>query len=69
MSNARRHATSQVKLDVDRSLWRFPKGIRHHERVQLRRGITDVLDAILGPNPHLHYYQVRVRCKYRGVLQ
>jgi hypothetical protein len=42
---------------VDRSLWRFPKGIGHPERIQLRRGITDVLDAILGPNPHLHYYQ------------
>jgi len=49
--------SSQVKLDVDRSLWRFPKGIGHPERIQLRRGITDVLDAILGPNPHLHYYQ------------
>eukprot|EP00038_Savillea_parva_P011567 m.198439 g.198439 ORF g.198439 m.198439 type:complete len:412 (+) comp20448_c0_seq1:23-1258(+) len=55
---ARAHSDEhQVDLDVNRSFFRFPKGIKQAERVQLRKSITDFLDAILGGSPELHYYQ------------
>eukprot|EP00041_Stephanoeca_diplocostata_P016400 m.322742 g.322742 ORF g.322742 m.322742 type:complete len:285 (+) comp20357_c0_seq10:291-1145(+) len=57
-SSADVHASSeQVQLDVNRSFWRFPKGIRSFERSQLRSRISKIIDKILASDPHLHYYQ------------
>lgn len=48
---------NQVDLDVNRSFWRFPKGIRSTYRLELRRRITLIINAIFTMNPELNYYQ------------
>eukprot|EP00050_Salpingoeca_kvevrii_P020012 m.93137 g.93137 ORF g.93137 m.93137 type:complete len:434 (-) comp8674_c2_seq2:271-1572(-) len=47
----------QVELDVNRSLWRFPTGIRSNRRIRLRESLSRILHSVLAANPHLHYYQ------------
>lgn len=48
---------NQVDLDVNRSFWRFPKGIRSAYRLELRRRITLIINAIFTMTPELNYYQ------------
>eukprot|EP01137_Pigoraptor_chileana_P004552 Opistho-2@46346 len=47
----------QIKLDVDRSLFRYPKGIRESERRSLRIKLDRIMNGIICTYPHLHYYQ------------
>jgi hypothetical protein len=51
---------SQVKMDVERSLWRIDqaKAWRDSYREDRRRALCDVIMAILCRNEDLYYYQV-----------
>ncbi|XP_071785081.1 TBC1 domain family member 20-like isoform X2 [Asterias amurensis] len=47
----------QVVLDVNRSLKRFPKGMRDDQREKLQGQLVDVIVRVLIKNDQLHYYQ------------
>eukprot|EP00051_Salpingoeca_urceolata_P007287 m.96359 g.96359 ORF g.96359 m.96359 type:complete len:381 (-) comp15187_c0_seq4:17-1159(-) len=47
----------QVILDVNRSFWRFPEGIRATRRAKLRSDLTECLNAFLAQHRSLCYYQ------------
>ncbi|XP_022107528.1 TBC1 domain family member 20-like isoform X1 [Acanthaster planci] len=47
----------QVVLDVNRSLKRFPKGMRDDHREALQGQLVDVIVRVLIKNEQLHYYQ------------
>lgn len=48
---------SQVVLDVDRSLRRFPPGMKDDQRAVLQDQLVDVIMRILVKHKDLHYYQ------------
>ncbi|XP_076040924.1 TBC1 domain family member 20 [Oratosquilla oratoria] len=48
---------SQVVLDVNRSLKRFPPGIADEYRVVLMEQLTTLIIRVLMKHPELHYYQ------------
>merc|ERR1712130_696387 len=48
---------SQVVLDVNRSLKRFPPGIEEAARPGLQEQLTRVIVRVLLNQPSLHYYQ------------
>ena len=47
----------QVKLDVHRSVRRFPPGLGDKQRGVVERQIVKIIVTVLCQNPHLHYYQ------------
>jgi hypothetical protein len=52
---------SQVRCDVDRSLWNF-NHIKHWKeafREKRRKALSDIIMSILCRNPTLYYYQVK----------
>jgi len=51
------HDYHQVKIDVIRSLHRFPPGMKKHEFPLIREKIIRVIVTVLMRNPELHYYQ------------
>jgi len=51
------HSYSQVVLDVNRSLKRFPPGIEEAARPGLQEQLTRVIVRVLLKQPTLHYYQ------------
>jgi len=51
------HSYSQVVLDVNRSLKRFPPGIEEAARPGLQEQLTRVIVRVLLTQPSLHYYQ------------
>ncbi|XP_042567643.1 TBC1 domain family member 20-like isoform X2 [Cyprinus carpio] len=48
---------SQVLLDVQRSLRRFPPGMPDEQREGLQEELIDIILRVLVKNPQLHYYQ------------
>ncbi|XP_014259588.1 TBC1 domain family member 20 [Cimex lectularius] len=48
---------TQVELDVNRSLKRFPPGIPYEQRVALQDQLTDLILKVITKYPHLKYYQ------------
>ncbi|XP_026053161.1 TBC1 domain family member 20-like isoform X1 [Carassius auratus] len=48
---------TQVLLDVQRSLRRFPPGMPAEQREGLQEELTDIILRVLVKNPQLHYYQ------------
>jgi hypothetical protein len=56
---------AQVALDINRSLWQYPSGIRMSERRQLRRRLTSLIRAVLVVNPEL---QLVFRWSFEPVL-
>ncbi|XP_041376061.1 TBC1 domain family member 20-like isoform X2 [Gigantopelta aegis] len=48
---------SQVVMDVNRSLKRFPPGMQDDQRMALQDQLVDVIMRVLVKNPELHYYQ------------
>nr|XP_020477750.1 TBC1 domain family member 20 isoform X2 [Monopterus albus] len=48
---------SQVLLDVQRSLRRFPPGMPDEQREGLQEELIDIILQVLKRNPQLHYYQ------------
>lgn len=48
---------SQVVLDVNRSLKRFPPGIPYEQRVALQDQLTNLILRVITKYPHLRYYQ------------
>lgn len=48
---------NQVKLDVDRSLKRFPPGIPYKQRVALQDQLTVLILRVIMKYPNLNYYQ------------
>lgn len=48
---------SQVVLDVNRSLKRFPPGIPYEQRVALQDQLTVLILRVIMKYPHLKYYQ------------
>ena len=50
---------SQVVMDVNRSLKRFPPGIAEEDRPGLQDQLTRLIVRVLLKHPTLHYYQVR----------
>lgn len=53
---------SQVKVDVERSLWKIDKtvGWREAYREDRRKALCDIIMAILCRNTDLYYYQVYI---------
>lgn len=51
---------SQVVLDVNRSLKRFPPGIPYQQRVALQDQLTNLILRVITKYPHLRYYQVNL---------
>lgn len=49
---------SQVVLDVNRSLKRFPPGIPYKQRLALQDQLTVLILRVIMKYPHLRYYQV-----------
>ncbi|XP_070576069.1 TBC1 domain family member 20-like [Ptychodera flava] len=47
----------QVVLDVNRSLRRFPPGMRDDQREVLQEQLINIIVRVLLRNPQLHYYQ------------
>eukprot|EP00040_Diaphanoeca_grandis_P014547 m.73902 g.73902 ORF g.73902 m.73902 type:complete len:405 (-) comp24602_c1_seq2:192-1406(-) len=50
-------SVNQVKLDIDRSFWRFPKGINDQKRMKLRKRSTEIINAVFAQSRELCYYQ------------
>jgi TBC1 domain family member 20 len=50
---------SQVRVDIDRSLWSYcdNKDWIDQYRERRRQALSDIMSAILCRNPRLHYYQ------------
>ncbi|KAL1124390.1 hypothetical protein AAG570_001019 [Ranatra chinensis] len=48
---------TQVVLDVNRSLKRFPPGIPYEQRVALQDQLTNLILRVITKYPHLRYYQ------------
>ncbi|KAK9510789.1 hypothetical protein O3M35_005501 [Rhynocoris fuscipes] len=48
---------SQVVLDVNRSLKRFPPGVPYNQRVALQGQLTNLILRVITKYPHLRYYQ------------
>ncbi|XP_073986790.1 TBC1 domain family member 20 [Rhodnius prolixus] len=48
---------SQVVLDVNRSLKRFPPGVPYSKRVALQGQLTNLILRVITKYPHLRYYQ------------
>ena len=53
---------SQVKVDVERSLWRIDKTLNWREpyREDRRQALCDIIMAVLCRNSDIYYYQVRL---------
>ncbi|TRY63656.1 hypothetical protein TCAL_02045 [Tigriopus californicus] len=57
-SECEKHAEyQQVVLDVNRSLKRFPPGIKEEVRPELQDQLTRLIVRVLLKHPELHYYQ------------
>ena len=48
---------TQVLMDVNRSLKRFPPGISDEDRPELQDQLTRLIIRVLDKHPELHYYQ------------
>ncbi|XP_067934936.1 TBC1 domain family member 20-like isoform X1 [Watersipora subatra] len=48
---------TQVVLDVNRSLKRFPSAMKEEHRSKLQEQLTTLIMKVLVSNPQLHYYQ------------
>ena len=51
---------SQVVLDVNRSLKRFPPGMEETVRLSMQDQLVDCIMRVLCARPQLHYYQVNL---------
>lgn len=48
----------QIRLDIERSLWRLTEGSRETVRAYQRGQLASVIHCVLGRHPELRYYQV-----------
>ena len=48
---------TKVAVDVARSLWRLPPGMKATQRPEMRRQLSAIIDALLCSDPTLCYFQ------------